>query len=90
MTRDERLKLDVLSLKAYGTSSRWQKIYNRGFLLQSGFKVADGKGGWRSGNQKTLVPIRSAHRFSIGTIRRIMLNRLKMFEAYRAAQNKAT
>jgi hypothetical protein len=82
LKRAERLKLDILSLKAFGVSTRWQKLYTRGVLGHSGYKLGPGKGGWRAGNQKTLVRVWSPQYYSIGTIRRIMLNRIKMRDWY--------
>lgn len=86
LSRDERIKLDVLSLKAYGVSGRWKKLYDRGVLGHSGYRLGQGKGGWRAGNQKTLVRVWSPQYYSIGTIRRIMLNRIRLNDWYSALE----
>ena len=78
LNRNERIKLNILSLRAYGVSGKWQKMYSRGCLVPDGYLFGMGKGGWRSGAQKTLVRRWTTARFSIGVIRKIMLNRIRM------------
>jgi hypothetical protein len=88
LSKDERLKLNILSLRAYGVSSKWYTLFSRGCLLNAGVVLGQGKGGWRAGNQKTVVRLRKMGYFSIGVIRKIMQNRIKFLDLERERYNK--
>jgi hypothetical protein len=90
LSRHERAKLNWLSLKAFGAAGRWKKLYDRGFLLPNGYKLGLGKGGWRAGTgQARVVRKRISVYYSIGVIRRIMLNRIRILETLNGRPDQA-
>lgn len=57
-------------------------MWTRGCLTPNGYVIGQGKGGWRAGKQVQLVRKWTTSYFSIGTIRRIMVNRIRMNEEF--------